>query len=369
MEQPAAVTIAAPANDEGLFRLALEATPTGIVMVDAAGHIVLVNAEIERLFEYERKDLLGSAAGRLLAERYRDSAGPLRSPTLAPQELWGRRQGGSEFPIEISSKALSTAGGRFVLSVLSDISERRRIEQSQRQQGAELERSNRELEQFAYVASHDLREPLRMVATYVTLLERDYGEKLGNEAREYVRFASDGAKRLTRLVSDLLEYARISPKSLAFEPVDCNSTVAQAVAGLTASIEQSGTRLEIQNLPTVLGDAVLLGQVFQNLIENGIKFRANEPPWLRISAERVDAEWHFHVSDNGLGIEPRFHVRIFELFQRLHTKDSYPGTGMGLALCKKVVERHGGRVWVDSRLGQGSVFSFSLPVAPPHDKP
>jgi PAS domain S-box-containing protein len=351
-------------SEESRFRLAIEASPTGILMVDQQGRIVLVNARIEKLFGYPRSELIGQPVEQLLPLRSRGKTCAFRSLPRGGDdlELYGLHQSGDEFPIEIGSNPLDTEEGRFVLSSVVDITERRRAEDALLEQGAELERSNRELEQFAYAASHDLREPLRMVATYVTLLEREYGDKLDGEAHEYIRFAAEGATRLARLVSDLLDYSRIGPKTLAFEPVDCRAALTEVLSGLRASIEQNEAQVVSQALPSVLGDYSLLCQLFQNLIENGIKFRSKQPPRLSISAERVEHEWHFHVADNGLGIESRFHERIFELFQRLHTRDQYPGTGMGLALCKKVVERHGGRMWVESNLGEGSVFSFSLPA-------
>ena len=366
MEQHAVEWIAPSGDDESRLRLAIEAVPTGILMVDAQGEIVLVNAQIEKLFGYQRSELLGRNVDMLLPSQLGGHVGALRVPSQELQvgdfELCGRRKDGSEVPIEVGSSEIETHSGRYVVSSIIDISDRRHAERAFREKGAELERSNRELEHFAYAASHDLREPLRMVATYVTLLKREYGDQLDSSAREYMRFAVEGATRLTRLVSDLLEYARIGPKTLSLQAVDCDAALTQVLEGLRAHIEQSQARVEREALPTVLGDPVLINQVFQNLIENGIKFRSSAPPCVRVSAERVDDEWHFHFADNGVGIEPRFHDRIFQLFQRLHTSESYPGTGMGLALCKKVVERHGGRVWVESTLGQGSVFSFSLPA-------
>ena len=366
MEQHAVEWIAPSGDDESRLRLAIEAVPTGILMVDAQGEIVLVNAQIEKLFGYQRSELLGRNVDMLLPSQLGGHVGALRVPSQELQvgdfELCGRRKDGSEVPIEVGSSEIETHSGRYVVSSIIDISDRRHAERAFREKGAELERSNRELEHFAYAASHDLREPLRMVATYVTLLKREYGDQLDSSAREYMRFAVEGATRLTRLVSDLLEYARIGPKTLSLQAVDCDAALTQVLEGLRAHIEQSQARVEREALPTVLGDPVLIAQVFQNLIENGIKFRSSAPPCVRVSAERVDDEWHFHFADNGVDIEPRFHDRIFQLFQRLHTSESYPGTGMGLALCKKVVERHGGRVWVESTLGQGSVFSFSLPA-------
>lgn len=366
MEQSAAeTTITSIGDDDGRFRLALDAAPTGVLLLDGRDRIALLNAAVEKLFGYERADLVGQTPDVLLPARFHGGKSPFfqgRQARAANSGIAGRRKDGSEVPIEVLTNRIEAGAGRYTVCSVLDVTERRDVERTLREQRAELERSNRELEQFAYAASHDLREPLRMVATYVTLLEREYGQQLDGAAHEYIRFAAQGAARLTRLVSDLLEYARIGPKKLAFEPVDVNEVLSHVLEGLRARIEQAQARVMSEPLPTLEADPVLIGQVLQNLIENAIKFRSREAPCVRISAERVEQAWHFHVADNGLGIEPRFHARIFELFQRLHTHDHYPGTGIGLAFCKKVIERHGGHAWVDSAPGQGSTFSFSLPA-------
>jgi light-regulated signal transduction histidine kinase (bacteriophytochrome) len=247
------------------------------------------------------------------------------------------------------------------LSSVVDITERKRAEQTLREKTEELERSNQDLEQFAYVASHDLREPLRMVATYVTLLEREYGAQLGPQAQEYIRFAVEGAERMARLVSDLLAYARITPRTAPFGPVDLKSLAETVVHSLRATIDEAHAQVKVAELPTVPGDPLQLSQVLQNLLENALKFRSDRKPRLELRAEPRGRDWMLSCHDNGIGIEPRFFTRIFELFQRLHTADRYPGTGMGLALCKKIVERHGGRIWVDSKFSEGTTVYFTLP--------
>ena len=225
-----------------------------------------------------------------------------------------------------------------------------------------LARSNAELEQFAYVASHDLREPLRMVTSFVQMLHRRYHDKLDKDANSYIGFAVDGAQRMEQLIIDLLQYARVGTRGKELVPVDCNKIVQTVLQDLNIAIHESHTTVSINgSLPTVQGDDVQLTQLFQNLIANAIKFRKpDEPPRIEISASRNEHEWTFNVRDNGIGIEPGFFEKIFVIFQRLHARDKYPGTGIGLAVCKRIVERHGGRIWVESEPGHGSIFHFTL---------
>jgi signal transduction histidine kinase len=225
-----------------------------------------------------------------------------------------------------------------------------------------LARSNAELEQFAYIASHDLREPLRMVTSFVQMLHRRYHDKLDKDANSYIGFAVDGAQRMEQLIIDLLQYARVGTRGKELVPVDCNKIVQTVLQDLNIAIHESHTTVSINgSLPTVQGDDVQLTQLFQNLIANAIKFRKpDEPPRIEISASRNEHEWTFNVRDNGIGIEPGFFEKIFVIFQRLHARDKYPGTGIGLAVCKRIVERHGGRIWVESEPGHGSIFHFTL---------
>jgi PAS domain S-box-containing protein len=357
-------------DDEARFRLAIEAAPTGMLMVDQEGKIVLVNAQVEKLFGYAREALIGQPVEILVPSETRGRHPDFRAgfyrdlrtrPMGAGRDLFGRRRDGSEVPIEIGLNPLHTEAGIFVLSSIVDITERKRIESALQEKTEELERSNRDLEQFAYVASHDLREPLRMVATYVTLLEREYGDKLDGDAQKYIRFAVDGAARMARLVSDLLAYARVGSSTKPFELVDCNSVLREVLANVRASAEECRAEISVTELPTVRGDHSQLGQLFQNLLQNALKFRREVPPQIRIWAEPGDGQWIFRIDDNGIGVEARFFERIFELFQRLHGQDRYPGTGMGLALCKRIIERHGGRIWLTSEFGVGSTFSFCVP--------
>ncbi len=249
----------------------------------------------------------------------------------------------------------------YLLGISEDITERIEAQKALEVTAAELQRSNTELEQFAYVASHDLQEPLRMVASYTQLLEKRYSDKLDQDAKEFIAYAVDGAKRMQRFINDLLEYSRVGTRGRPFEPVDSSAVVAQARQNLKVAVEESHASITMDELPNVSGDAVQLTQLFQNLIANAIKFRSKEPPAIHISAERQDDAWLFSIRDNGIGIDPEFAERIFVIFQRLHTRDEYEGTGIGLSVCKKIVERHGGRIWVESEKGKGATFYLTIP--------
>jgi PAS domain S-box-containing protein len=244
----------------------------------------------------------------------------------------------------------------------TDITERKRTEEKLKLTLADLERSNKELEQFAYVASHDLQEPLRMVSSYTQLLARRYQSQLDADANEFIAFAVDGANRMQRLINDLLAYSRVGTHGKGFELTDCTAVLDQALANLKAAIDKSGAVVTHDPLPTVMADNLQLVQLFQNLIGNAIKFHGEEPPRVHVSTEQKGNAWVFSVRDNGIGIEPRYTERIFILFQRLHTREEYPGTGIGLAICKKIAERHGGRIWVESQPGIGSTFYFTIPI-------
>jgi PAS domain S-box-containing protein len=368
-----------PSLMEEQFRIAMEAVPNAMLLIDQAGTIVLVNAPTEALFGYPRAELIGQPVERLVPERFRRQhpayrarffAEPRSRPMGEGRDLFGLRKDGTEFPVEIGLNPLETEEGTLVLSAIVDITARKRGEEQLRHAMTELARSNAELEQFAYVASHDLQEPLRAVAGCVQALQQRYGGQLDPRADEFINHAVDGAVRMQNLISDLLAYSRVATRGQPFTPTDCAAIVRAALANLDIAIRESGARVTYTDLPTVMGDPTQLTQLFQNLISNACKFRNQQPAAIHIAAEPHKGSWVFSVRDDGIGIEPQYFERIFGLFQRLHTRVEYAGTGIGLAICKKIVERHGGRIWLESQPQQGSTFYFTIPEQKgTHDDP
>jgi light-regulated signal transduction histidine kinase (bacteriophytochrome) len=246
--------------------------------------------------------------------------------------------------------------------VLINITEHKTTEEKLKQLAEKLSQSNKELEQFAYVASHDLQEPLRMVASYIQLLQRRYKGKLSGEADEFINYAVDGVIRMKTLINDLLVYSRVNTKESPLEDVDINKVVDQTRTNLHAAIEESGATINSEPLPVVKANNLQINQLFQNLISNAIKFRKPDTaPVVNISAKHAGDEWLFTVQDNGIGIDKEFSDKIFVIFQRLHNSSEYPGTGIGLAICKRIVEKLGGHLWVESNPGEGSTFNFTIP--------
>ena len=257
--------------------------------------------------------------------------------------------------------AFTRRDGHFI-AMFEDISDRKRADLELHELNETLARSNRDLEQFAYVASHDLQEPLRMVASYTQLLAQRYAGQLDERADSYIAYAVDGARRMQGLISDLLSFSRVGAALLSPAPADIQGLVEEVVKSLEQQITESNASIVFDSLPTIVADRTQLGQVFQNLISNALKFAAGDSPQVAITAQRLDSSWEFSVTDNGIGIEPRFHERIFMIFKRLHPRDQYEGSGIGLSIVKKIVEGHGGEVRVESELGEGTTIKFTIPV-------
>ena len=359
------VDISARQRAEARFRVAVESSPNGMVMVDRGGKIVLVNREVERLFGYTRDELLGQSIEVLVPAHVRERHPDLRTGFFghpqsramgAGRDLHGRRKDGSQVLVEIGLNPIETDEGLFVLASVVDISARKQAEE-------ELRRSNEELERFAYVASHDLQEPLRTVASYVQLLARRYRDRLDKDAGEFIDFAVQGSLRMQRLIEDLLTFSRVGTRGGALVPIDSGTALEAAIASLRASIDEAQAIITHDRLPAVLADPVQLEHLFTNLVGNAIKFRGAVAPRVHVGAALDGGRWILSVRDNGIGIDPQYFERIFVIFQRLHGREEYPGTGIGLAICKKIVERHGGRIWVESQPGSGTTFFFTLAAA------
>jgi PAS domain S-box-containing protein len=347
-------------GSEERYRRLLEAAPDAMVIADAQGRIVLVNAETERMFGYSRDELYGQHVELLLPERSREGS-PRTSVMGEGRELRGLRKDGSEFPAEIGLSPVETPEGTLVTSAIRDVSVRKRSEEHLMRTVAELKRSNDELQRFAYVSSHDLQEPLRMVTSYMQLLAKRYKGQLDSDADVFIGYAVDGCNRMKVLIQDLLTYSRVGTTGSAPGDVSGEEALQDALTNLLITIEQSGAVVTHDVLPTIRADKTQLSQVLQNLIANAIKYRSAEVPHVHVAAQNGDNEWIFSVSDNGMGIDPQYFERIFVLFQRLHGQGEFSGTGIGLAICKKIVERRGGRIWVESQPEEGSTFYFTVP--------
>jgi len=354
-------------ESESKFKSLYDSNIIGVIFWDTAGNIIQANGEFLRIVGYTEDDVLSGRA------RWRDMTPPeyayldekaikemTETGISAPFEKEYIRKDGSRVPIRLNAALLK--GERDIgICFIQDIAARKRDEEALKQKTTDLERSNKELEQFAYVASHDLQEPLRMVSSYTQLLAQRYEGQLDDKAKKYIDYAVDGAVRMQRLINDLLIYSRVGTRGKPFEPTDSHSVLGEVLRNLQATIEESQAIITNDDLPTVRADASQFAQVFQNLIGNAIKFRLDSPPHIHVSARDQGHKWVFSVADNGIGIDPQYKDRLFAIFQRLHTKQEYPGTGIGLALCKKIVERHGGKIWFESEPGKGSTFFFSIP--------
>ncbi|CAN5123210.1 PAS domain S-box protein [soil metagenome] len=357
---------------EAKFQQLLESAPDAIVGIGRDGRIGLVNAQTEKLFGYPRDALIGEPVEKLVPERYHGAHGGHRSGYFvdprtrsmgAGLDLYGLRSDGTEFPAEISLSSIETEDGLLATAAIRDITDRKNAERDLARHAAELQRSNVELSQYAYVASHDLQEPLRMVVTYTDRLGEHLAGTLEPRAQEWADYVVEGATRMQSLIEGLLEFSRVRPEEAEFVEVDCEVVLRRALANLQAAVTESGAQITHDPLPTICADAVQLLQLFQNLIGNALKFHGDAVPVIRLSCERDAVHWHFSVHDNGIGIDSGDAERIFVLFQRLHSKDAYAGAGIGLALCKKIVEAHHGRIWVQSAPGAGATFHWLMPVA------
>jgi PAS domain S-box-containing protein len=347
---------------EARFRKTFELAGSGIANLSLDGRFVRVNRSLCTMLGYSERELIGRAVKEIShpddrdltdAQRARVRSGELESVKFEKRYI---ARSGALVWVVLTVALVRDADGtpQYEIAVFDDVTERKQAHE-------ELQRSNAELEQFASVASHDLQEPLRTISSYTQLLKRRHGERLDGDAAEFMGYIVDGAARMKRLIEDLLAYSRVGTHGKELRKVSVQAALERALDNLKAALAESGGTVSSDALPGVLGDELQLGQVFQNLIGNALKFRGKQAPKVHVGVSRDASHWVIGVKDNGIGIEPKYFERVFMLFQRLHGMDEYPGTGIGLAICKKVIERHGGRIWVESAPGEGSSFLFTLP--------
>jgi PAS domain S-box-containing protein len=359
------------AQSEERFRLFVSnVKDCAILMLDPEGRVVSWNEGAERIKGYGAEEIIGQHFSRFYSAEDVSNGKPgfeLEEATRDGRfedEGWRVRKDGSRFLANVVITALRDETGRLrgFGKITRDITERRKYEVHLLDKVRELKQSNDELQQFAYVASHDLQEPLRMVASYTQLLAKRYRRRLDSDADEFIAYAVDGCNRMQRLVEDLLVYSRAGNNAVVPHEISSEDALQEALRNLRAPIEESGAVVTHDSLPTITADDTQLAQVFLNLVGNAIKYRSAEVPRVHVSATKNGSkEWIFSVRDNGMGIEPQYFERIFVLFQRLHGRNEFKGTGIGLAICKKIVERAGGRIWVESEPQKGSTFYFSVP--------
>lgn len=379
----------------------LEAAPDAMIVVSQSGQIVYTNEEAEKLFGYNRTEMVGQLVEMLLPEAKRTDHDQKRSHyTASPHpramgqrlDIWARRKDGSEFAADIKLSPLHTESGLYTTAAVRDVSAHRELLSSLSahaahlealkhdllQKNRELETQNTDLERFAYVASHDLQEPLRKILAFGDRLKARNAQAFDERSADYLERMLGAAARMSDLISDLLDFSRLSTHKRAFETVDLMKAASHALSDLELQIENAGILIELSGLETVHGDEVQIRQLMQNLITNAIKFRRKDvEARLKISGKRVQEADHsgrrvdmyeMCFEDNGIGIEARFLERIFVVFERLHSRTQYEGTGIGLAICKKIADRHGGKIWVESEFGRGSKFFVTLPLSPLESK-
>jgi len=347
-----------------------------VAVTDVQGTIIYVNDKFCAICQYSKDELIGQNhrilnSGHHPKEFFQQMYQDLADGKVWRGEIKNRAKDRSTYWVDTTIvRTLSTEGKpRQYVSIRAEITERKLVEEALARQALELsrkaeelERSNQDLEQFAYVASHDLQEPLRMVATYTQLLAERYRGRLDEQADKYIAYSVDGAVRMQALIQDLMKFSQVGRAEIESRTTECGGVVEQALKSLQSAVQESGAVVNWNGLPMVMADPSQLAEVFQNLIANAIKFHGAETPVIQIDSEKNDHEWVLTVSDNGIGIPPENWQDIFVIFRRLHTRTEYPGNGIGLSICKKIIERHGGKIWIEAQAKPGCCFKFTLPM-------
>ncbi|MBK8933617.1 MAG: PAS domain S-box protein [Chloroflexi bacterium] len=358
-------------QSEKRFRAAFDLAAIGRVLATPEGQFFQVNQAFCEMTGYSEEELCQKTWWDITHPDFlasgHDYMQQLIQRTIPSynEELTIAHKSGDTIWVRLNRILLFDADNQplYLVSDIENITQRKTAEAEINRILAELERSNIELQQFAYVASHDLQEPLRMVTSYLQLLQRRYSGKLDSDADEFIGYAVDGANRMKQLIQDLLSFSRVGTRGKPFEPVEIKVILKEALTNLETSIQETAAQIDHDDLlPTITGDAGQLVQLFQNLLSNAIKFRSEAPPKIHIGVQKQESDWQFSIRDNGIGFDPQFSDRIFIIFQRLHTRANYGGTGIGLAICKKIVERHGGNIWVHSQPNAGTTFYFTIPA-------
>ncbi len=356
------------AESEARFRALVHNSNDVITVIDSEGIIVYESPSVERILGYTPEERIGTAGfgyahPDMISEMLEKFAVIMATPeTTLTLELPLRHKDGSWRWMEITgSNQLNNPAIKGIVVNSRDVTDRMEAQIKLNQYNVALERSNEDLQQFAYVASHDLQEPLRAISGYLQLLQRRHGDQLDEQAQRYIQQSVSATVRMQTLIGDLLQYSRVQTHGQPFELTHCGQLIEQVLTGLSASLDETGATVTFDTLlPEIVADSGQLARVFQNLIGNAVKFHGDQTPHIHLSADHRDNEWLFTISDNGIGIEAEYFERIFVIFQRLHTRREYPGTGIGLAICKRIIERHNGRMWVESQPGIGSTFFFTI---------
>lgn len=346
-------------SEEKYYNLFNSVSDAVYVMDRETGKVLDVNDTACKMYGYTREEWLTMTNTDVSAEPEKTKKATKELPDKIPVRFH-KKKDGTVFPLEITLGTFYLEGKQAIIAAGRDITERKQAEEKIRKYTEELQRSNKELEQFAYVASHDLQEPLRMVSSYTQLLERRYKDKLDRDAMDFIEFAVDGANRMKKLINDLLEYSRVTTRGKPFKKVDSHLIMGRAIANMQQAIAETAAIVTNDDLPSIWVDESQMVRVFQNLIDNALKFRGRESPRIHVSSQQGDGQWIFSIRDNGIGIEKQYEERVFEIFQRLHGRAEYPGTGIGLAICRRIVQRHGGKIWFESQPGRGTAFYFTI---------